>query len=150
MISRRYRSAGLRPWQNGRVIKVSMFNFLIDECVSPSLASLAKERGHHAFHVTWLHLEGYRDTALATFAMGEDAIIVTNNGVDFRPIYRALDIHPGLVVIVPSCKRAEQLRLFGFVLDRLETERDTINKLIEVDLLGTVSITDFPTFRENI
>lgn len=127
-----------------------MFNFLIDECVSPELASKAKERGHNAFHVTWLQLEGYRDNALSLYAMGSDAIIVTNNGVDFRPIYRAMDVHPGLVVIIPSCKKALQLSLFDRVLDRLEAERDTVNKLIEVMLDGTVTVEDFPPFRDNI
>ncbi len=127
-----------------------MFKFLIDECVSPGLASRAKDRGHQAFHVTWLKLEGARDTALATYAMGEEAIIVTNNGSDFRPIYKALDIHPGLIVVVPSCHKEEQLRLFDLVLDRLESASDTINKLIEVSSEGVVTISDFPPIRDNI
>jgi predicted nuclease of predicted toxin-antitoxin system len=127
-----------------------MFNFLIDECVSPGLASKAKERGHNAFHVTWLQLEGYRDNALSLFALGNDAIMVTNNGVDFRPIYRSMDVHPGLVVIIPSCNKQRQLALFDLVLDRLEAERDVVNKLIEVALDGTVTVEKFPPFRDNI
>ncbi len=127
-----------------------MFKFLIDECVSPGLASRAKDRGHQAFHVTWLKLEGTRDTALATYAMGEEAIIVTNNGADFRPIFKSLDIHPGLIVVVPSCYKDEQLRLFDLVLDRLEIERDCINKLIEVSSDGVVTLSEFPPFRDNI
>jgi predicted nuclease of predicted toxin-antitoxin system len=127
-----------------------MFNFLIDECVSPKLASKAKERGYNAYHVTWLQLEGYRDTALATYAVGNDAIIVTNNGVDFRPIYTSLDVHPGLVVIIPSCNQLKQIDLFERVLDRLEAERDVINKLIEVTLDGVVSVSGFPMFKDKI
>lgn len=127
-----------------------MFKFLIDECLSPTLASLGKSRGHSSFHVNWLDLNGYRDQSISVYSVSEDFVFVTNNGVDFKPIYRSLDVHPGLVIILPSVKRADQQTMFLAVLERISSERDLINKLIEIDLDGVISISEFPPFRDNI
>jgi predicted nuclease of predicted toxin-antitoxin system len=127
-----------------------MFKFLIDECLSPLLANAAQADGHEGIHVNWRSLGGKKDRAIAAYAIAEEWVIVTNNGADYRALYRAMDVHPGLVVIVPAVNRDDQLRLFRAVLARLGTERDLINKLIEIDLNATVTITDFPPFQDNI
>ena len=127
-----------------------MLKFLIDECLSPQLAGLAHELGHAATHVNWLQLDGERDQVIAVYAVAADHILVTNNGVDFRPIYRALDVHPGLVVILPSLRRIEQIGLFEAVIRRLEAEQDLINKLVEIDAAGVISVTDLPPNRHNL
>lgn len=70
--------------------------FLIDECLTPSLAGLAKNWGYNAEHVTELALRRTPDDLLAAFAVGREALMVTNNARDFRRIYRSLPFHPDL------------------------------------------------------
>ena len=119
-----------------------MHRFLIDECLSPELATEARARGYHALHVNWANMSGYRDEVVAVYAMGGDYVFVTNNGVDFRPIYRTLELHSGLVVILPSLKKPGQLILFNQIIDFLENERDFINPLVEIDEKGVISVVD--------
>ena len=120
-----------------------MHRFLIDECLSPELATEARARGYHALHVNWANMSGYRDEVVAVYAMGGDYVFVTNNGVDFRPIYRTLELHSGLVVILPSLKKPGQLMLFNQIIDFLENERDFINLLVEIDEKGVISVVDW-------
>lgn len=124
--------------------------FLIDECCSPSLASVAHTRGYEATHVGYLDRLGYPDQSHAIRATAENWIFVTNNGADFRPIYRTLDLHCGLVIILPSVRRSRQRELFAAVLDRLENMPDTVNQLIEVDASASVSVTAWPPESRNL
>ena len=121
-----------------------MHRFLIDECLSPELATEARARGYHALHVNWANMSGYRDEVVAVYAMGGDYVFVTNSGVDFRPIYRTLELHSGLIVILPSLKKPGQLMLFNQIIDFLENERDFINLLVEIDEKGVISVVDWP------
>ena len=127
-----------------------MLRFLFDECLTPDLVAVAANCGHAGEHVVYRGWAGYPDHALAALAVREDAVFVTNNGSDYRPIYRSMEIHPGLIVILPSVPHDEQEELFVHVLRRLEGERDLVNKLAEVTASGEITITDFPPFRDNI
>ncbi len=98
--------------------------FLIDECLSATLVAVAKTRGFQADHATYLGKSGWQDWNLAAFAVANDYIIVTNNRRDFLRIYANLDLHNGLVVIVPDVTRADQQRLFKMVLDFVEVLPD--------------------------
>lgn len=82
-----------------------MLKFLIDECLSPVLAGRARQRGYEAFHVNWLQKSGYKDYALMPYVLGGDYVFVTNNGVDFKTLYNALEVHPGLVVLLDALSR---------------------------------------------
>lgn len=126
-----------------------MLKFLIDECLSPMLAGRARSRGFEAFHVNWLEKSGYPDHALMPYSLAGDYVFVTNNGVDFKPLYNALDLHPGLVIVLEARSRASQISMFMAVLDILEAAPDTVNKLIEVDGHGNVSISEFPASGRN-
>jgi predicted nuclease of predicted toxin-antitoxin system len=113
---------------------------LIDECLSPYLAGVAKERGHVAMHVAWLNREGSDDRELAVLAAERDYIIVTNNRRDFLRIYAQLDLHNGLIIIVPTVPAEEQCRLFALALDSVERQDSLINLLVEVLADGTVDV----------
>ncbi|MBB5686242.1 putative nuclease of putative toxin-antitoxin system [Sphingobium boeckii] len=101
-------------------------------------------------HVNWVRLDGQRDQIVAVYAVADDYIMVTNNGADFRPIYRTLDVHPGLIVILPSVRKKDQLRLFSMILRNLAGKVDLINKLLEIDLDGAIRITDLPPHQANM
>lgn len=113
---------------------------LIDECLSPMLAAVARARGHTAMHVTWLNLEGTADWNVAALAAERDYVVVTNNRRDFLKLYAQLAVHNGLIIIVPSGLRAEQQRLFGLALDAAERQDSLVNLLIEVHADGSVDV----------
>ena len=121
-----------------------MFKFLIDECLSPQLAGIAQAQGYQALHVNWLKLSGKKDIAISVQAIADDWIVVTNNAADYRAIYRSLDVHPGLVIILPSAYRNFQIAMFEAALVQIKLLPDLINKIVHVDIANCVSIDDFP------
>ncbi|MBI5128953.1 MAG: DUF5615 family PIN-like protein [Rhodopseudomonas palustris] len=115
--------------------------FLIDECLSVGLVAVAKARGFDAVHVTHIGKSGWQDWNLVPFAVNNDYVVVTNNRRDFLKEYARLDIHNGLVVILPRGKRDEQINLFSKVLDMLEARKDDlVNCLVEVLADGSVHL----------
>ena len=58
--------------------------FLIDECLSPTLATIARERGYpQSTHVTWLGLRARQDWALVRRAVADGYVLVTNDRAEF-------------------------------------------------------------------
>lgn len=113
---------------------------LIDECLSPKLASVAQARGLACMHVTWLNLEGTSDWHVAGLAAERNYVIVTNNRQDFLRLYADLEVHNGLVIIVPAVVRRQQMRLFDLALDVAERQDSLINLMIEVHVGGSVEV----------
>ena len=113
---------------------------LIDECLSQSLLAVAKARGLPADHVVWLGKGGMKDWTLVSFALNHDYAFVTNNRRDFLREYARLSVHDGLIILVPLVGRDEQSRLFGLVLDYLQTLPDTVNTLIEIFSDGEIRV----------
>ena len=119
--------------------------FLIDECLSLDLVAHAQARGLHATHVIFRGLQGKPDHDLVASALREDFVLVTNNRKDFLRLYAREEIHCGLVIIVPGGIVSEvQVRLFGAALDALAAEADLVNRVVEVELDGRVTITTWP------
>jgi predicted nuclease of predicted toxin-antitoxin system len=124
---------------------VNFTKFLIDECLTKRLASVAKKRAYWAQHVGQNEkLNGSSDWDLIRTISDGDYIFVTNNAKDFIPLYKKLNIHNGLIVIVPSCNKLKQSALFAAALERLSVEADIINKIMFVELDGSISIEDWP------
>ena len=74
--------------------------FLIDECLSPSLAAIARERGFpESTHVTWLGLGSRQDWALVRRAVDDGYALVTHNRTDFTSLIEREPLHPGLVCL---------------------------------------------------
>ena len=119
--------------------------FLIDECLSPDLAALARERGFpERSHVTWLGKGGWKDWELKRFIMEQDWTFVTRNSVDFRGFaeqpgskghYADMPIHAGLVCINgPNQLSAEdEVEFFEIVLSEVGAD-DLVNQAIEITL----------------
>ncbi|MBL8586050.1 MAG: DUF5615 family PIN-like protein [Bradyrhizobiaceae bacterium] len=109
--------------------------FLIDECLSPELATLARGRGHpESTHVTWLGLTGRKDWVIARRAADDGYVLVTNNAGDFRPLYRREKVHVGLVClnVAPGLMSLDlQKRLFLLALSELG-EDEPYNEVIEI------------------
>ena len=123
-----------------------MLKFLIDECLSPELTRLARDRGYHeSFHVTWLGKAGWKDWELKNLILEEDWTFVTRNSIDFRgPAghpgvkgqYADVPIHAGLICINgPGRMTAEiEAQLFSAVLDEIRSMEHLVNEVIEVYL----------------
>jgi predicted nuclease of predicted toxin-antitoxin system len=79
--------------------------FLIDECLSVELVSVAGESGHEAQHVARVGRAGWKDWNVVRYARDGDFTLVTNNASDFRRPYAAQPLHAGLV-IRPAPSRA--------------------------------------------
>jgi predicted nuclease of predicted toxin-antitoxin system len=124
--------------------------FLIDECLSVDLVTVAGESGHEAQHVAHVGRAGWKDWNVVRYAQEGDFILVTNNASDFRQLYEAQPIHAGLVILIPAVSRAVQGRLFKAALDELETIGEPVNRVLEVDLDGDeviLTLYDLPSNR---
>lgn len=122
--------------------------FLIDECLTLDLVSVATKAGYEARHVAHVGKAGWKDWNVAQYATDSDFIVVTNNASDFRRLYATQPIHAGLVIIIPNVKRMEQQRLFGLVLEELAMIGEPVNRVLEVDIDGediVLSLYDMPT-----
>ena len=111
--------------------------FLIDECLSPSLATLARERGYPlSTHVTWLGLRAREDWTLVRRAIDEEYVLVTNDRADFTPLMEREPRHPGLVCITVAhglMSLNVQTELFKQALICLE-EEDIAGRVLEIAL----------------
>ncbi len=111
--------------------------FLIDECLSPSLAAVARERGYPlSTHVTWLGLRAREDWVLVRRAIDEGYVLVTNDRADFTPLMEREPRHPGLVCITVAhglMSLDVQTELFKQALVCLE-EEDIAGRVLEIAL----------------
>ena len=119
--------------------------FLVDECLHTSLVPVAHRAGYEAYHVTHRGKSGASDVDLFRLALEEDLIVVTNNPEDFRRLISKVELHPGLILILPNVNSTLQRELFGKVLDKIKADQleDLVNKIVEVDI-GGVRIYDLP------
>ncbi len=117
--------------------------FLIDECLSPSLVSVAHDAGYEARHVSHVGRSGWMDWDVADYASTGDFVLVTNNGSDFLRLYAVRPIHAGLVILIPSVGRTMQRRLFDEALKELAKLEEPINRVLEVDIDGDDVTFDF-------
>jgi predicted nuclease of predicted toxin-antitoxin system len=122
--------------------------FLIDECLSVDLVSVASRAGHEAQHVARVGKAGWKDWTIVRYASDGDFVLVTNNASDFRRLYATQPLHAGLVIIIPSVGRLDQQRLFRGALDELaRLSEELVNRGLEVDIDGddvTFSLYELP------
>ncbi len=121
--------------------------FLIDECMSVDLVSVASEAGHEAQHVAHVGKAGWKDWNVVRHASDGDFVLVTNNAGDFRRIYAKKPLHAGLVIIIPNVSRLIQQQLFRGALNVLVAMGEPVNRVLEVDIEGdevTFDLYDLP------
>lgn len=61
--------------------------------------------------------------------------VVTNNRVDFVRLFAQMELHAGLIVIVPNVVPARQRTLFGAAIQYLGT-KEMVNSVLEVTAKG--------------
>nr|WP_246462371.1 DUF5615 family PIN-like protein [Mesorhizobium sangaii] len=121
---------------------------MIDECLSPDLAKLAREGGYlESSHVRWLGLAGAKDHVVTRRAVDDGYVLVTHNTTDFRGLYGREELHVGLIAFntAPGLMSLDlQVRLFLLALSELDGE-EAWNEVLEitVDVDRTVTIERF-------
>lgn len=110
--------------------------FLIDENLSPLLVEPARARGFEAMHVNHLGLRTEADWDLLRVVAEQDWALVTNNAIEFRGRYREIELHPGVVFLLPAVRREAQLRLFEAALDHAQDHPDLVNTALDVAFDG--------------
>jgi predicted nuclease of predicted toxin-antitoxin system len=112
---------------------------LIDENLTPGLVKFAQSRGFSALHVNDAGLRTKSDSAVASYAIANDRIVVTNNMADFRKIYRRRKEHPGLIFLATVEEeiftRDNQGALLNVALDDI-LAHDLIQEVLKVTLMG--------------
>jgi len=106
--------------------------FLIDENLSPVLVEPARKRGFEAMHVNHLGLRTETDWDLLKVVAEQDWVLVTNNAIEFRGRYRTIELHPGVIFLLPAVRRPEQVRLFEAALEHAQTHPDMTNRAFDV------------------
>jgi len=110
--------------------------FLIDECLHESLVGVAHADGFEATHANHLGLSGKPDRQLCVRIVADEFTFVTNNRIDFIRLFGQMELHAGLIVIVPSVVPAVQRALFEAAI-RYMAGKELINSAIEVSLEGS-------------
>ena len=103
--------------------------------------------GYAAFHVAHRGWYALPDPKVLRRVLDEELTLVTNNWIDFRPMLERLDVHPGIVVILPNVRRERQIELFTAALAAIrehDPPLDMINTVLEVDAEGTVVMYPLP------
>jgi predicted nuclease of predicted toxin-antitoxin system len=108
--------------------------FLIDECLSVDLVTIAGDSGHEAQHVAHVGRAGWKDWNVVRYASAGDFVLVTNNASDFRQLHAAEPLHAALVILIPVVSLDVQRRLFKAALDELAAVGEPVNRVLEVDL----------------
>lgn len=118
--------------------------FLIDACLSLSLAKFALEAGNQALaHVNHRGVNQDKDWALMEKILAQDWTFVTRNSDDFRPqvgsaskapCYLGVPLHAGLVCLkLPqNSRKADHETYFKVALTVLSQDNDLTNRVLEV------------------
>ena len=128
--------------------------FLIDECLSGDLVATAKARGYEADYVPHIGKGGWQDWNLVPFAVENNYIVVTLNRRDFLKQHANLEVHPGLVILMPQAprdRRLHQAQLFEKALGFLAAMSDElVNKIMEVLMDGSVHVREWSANEHDI
>jgi Domain of unknown function (DUF5615) len=122
--------------------------FLIDECLSVDLVTVAGVSGHEAQHVAHIGRAGWKDWNVVRHARDGDFVLVTNNASDFRQLYAAQPLHAGVDHPDPGCQPRRAAAPVQGCARRARLIGELINRALEVDLDGdevTMTLYDWPT-----
>jgi hypothetical protein len=123
----------------------------IDECLSAALVAVAKVRGIIADYGPYIGKAGWQDWNIVPFVLANDYIIVSNNRRHFLKEYIKVSLHNGLIIIVPSVEREEQVRLFEIALNAVrDLNDDLVNKVVEVLRDGSVHVRKWTSEEHDI
>jgi predicted nuclease of predicted toxin-antitoxin system len=124
--------------------------FLIDECLTPELVAIANELGFEAHHVVYLGLSGRPDHLVFRHVAEGGYVFVTNDREDWCNILSRVDLHAGLVVIVPKCRREIQKRLFRAALEHVKASDGLLNRVLQIYASCVIEVFELPSAGEEM
>ncbi len=117
--------------------------FLIDECLSPTLAGVARERGFpESTHVTWIGLRSRQDWAVVRRAVSDGYVVVTQDRTDFTLLMEREPMHPGLLCMTVThgfMSLNVQQALFAHALTQI-ADADLSGQIVEISLAADRSV----------
>jgi predicted nuclease of predicted toxin-antitoxin system len=127
-------------------------HILLDENVSPALATPLNRNGIPTQAVAYVGLSGADDPAVWAYAFSQNQVVVTLNAGDFLSLAAGVELHPGLIVRrVAGLSRSEQWAHIEPAIDYCMTEemagRSLVNRVIEIHGVGHANLEfyDLPT-----
>jgi predicted nuclease of predicted toxin-antitoxin system len=117
---------------------------LVDECLSVELPRVAHELGFEAYHVVHYGLSGLKDAALFARIYERGFVFVTNDRDDFIDLIAKVDLHAGLIVILPSVRSEVQKVLFRAALEHVLKIGSMMNRVLEVGADCEIHVYDLP------
>lgn len=120
----------------------------IDECLSHTLAHQLNESGAHvAQHPLLFGGRGEADHTVLGRCIRDDLVIVTQNARDFCALVSTQEIHPGLITLPATGKKASRELLFAAIA-YLESQGDPmrimVNHVLEVESLDVMTLYELP------
>ena len=96
-------------------------------------------------HVNHLGLRTETDWDLLEIMTEHDWVLVTNNAIEFRGRYRTIELHPGVVFLLPAVRRPQQIRLFVAALEHVERHPDMTNHALNIafDTDGSTTVISY-------
>ena len=107
----------------------------------------AHEEGFEAHHVAHRGWASLRDSALFARAIAEGFVFVTNNRRDFLDLAGRVDLHSGLIVILPAVRRERQIELFRIALAQAASLPSMVNTVVEIGDDGVPRGYELPTLE---
>jgi predicted nuclease of predicted toxin-antitoxin system len=117
---------------------------LVDECLTPELVPIAHAFGFEAYHVVHIGLSGEPDRVVFHRAVAEGFLFVTNDREDWNALVSRGDLHAGLLVIRPCCRREVQKALFRTALAHVQAIGGLMSKVLEIDESAGIATFDLP------
>jgi predicted nuclease of predicted toxin-antitoxin system len=118
---------------------------LLDENISPVVATTLCAEGIDACHVRDRRLLGATDPQVLELAFAEDRILVTSNVDDFVKLAHARDVHPGIVLLERGgMLRDEQIDVVRRAVAAIATHGAMVNMALRVADDGTMTFEEIP------
>jgi predicted nuclease of predicted toxin-antitoxin system len=117
---------------------------LVDECLTPELVPIACEFGFEAYHVAHIGLSGEPDRIVFRRVVADGFLFVTNDREDWNALVSRVDLHAGLLVIRPRCRRELQKTHFRAALVHVQAIGGLLNKVMEIDQRAEIATFDLP------
>ncbi len=111
---------------------MSLPRFLVDENLSVLLPETAHARGYEATHINHHGLHQSKDWDILKVVEEEYWTLVTNNAIEFRGRFQRIEVHPGVVFLIPAVPRTLQIELFSAALDVIDGLSDMVNTALDV------------------
>jgi predicted nuclease of predicted toxin-antitoxin system len=124
-----------------------VIRLLLDENISPALATKLGEKDVFAQAVPHVGLAGKPDRDIWKYALDHDFAVVTVNARDFIRLLD-VDLHPGLIILRESgLAREEQWDRISPLIDHIKKSGEDdflLNKLVEISAPGQWEIREIP------